>query len=215
MTQIVGIPKNISSTEIRELKSLEVDKRVIDYIVSNNLYFMPKIRHFLSEKRLTHSVSVAKLAYDIAEIHGIDRPDRYFIAGLLHDIGKEMKMDEQNRIMAELYKPYSILPKVLYHQFVGAELTKKVFGIVDEEILDAIMYHATGKKDMSMMGKVLYASDKIEPTRGFDSSDLINEMMKNIDRGFKIVLQANKEYLTDHRGDILNMLTYQCFKQYL
>ena len=68
---------------------------------------------------------------------------------------------------------------------------------------------------MCTMAKIVYAADKIEPTRGFDSSDLINSMMEDIDKGFITVLKANKDFLTENRKDINNRLTSKCFDYYL
>ena len=212
MLQIVGSPKDISSTDIRALKDLQLVKPVIDYIVTNNLYFVPRIRDFLKEKRFNHSVSVASLAYDIAKKHDLDRPDRAYIAGLLHDVGKEI---DQKPIMVEAYKEYLDLPKFAYHQFAGDYIARKEFGIVDEEILEAIRFHATGNENMCTLAKIIYAADKIEPTRGFDSKELIDAMMNDIDEGFVIVLKANKEFLEKNRGDINNRLTSKCFKCYI
>ena len=212
MKPIVGVEKDISSTDIRSLKSLELDKRVIDYIVSNNLYFVSKIRSFLSERRFNHSVSVANLAYEIAIKNNIEHPESAYIAGLLHDISKEI---DQKSIMVEHYKEYSDLPRFSYHQFASEYLAKTEFAVVDEEILEAIKFHATGKDNMCELAKIIYAADKIEPTRGFDSSDLIHAMMENVDSGFKTVLQANKEFLESNRKDINNRLTLKCFEYYL
>ena len=212
MIQIVGELKDISSTDIRSLKSLELPKPVIDYIISNNLYFVPKIRSFLKEKRFNHTVSVANLAYDIAVKHNLDNPCNVFIAGLLHDIGKEV---DQEPIMKEFYKEYMDLPKLIYHQFTGEYLAKKEFGVVDKDILEAIKYHTTGNENMCTMAKIIYAADKIEPTRGFDSKDLIYAMMEDIDKGFVTVLKANVEFFESLNKDYKNPLTSKCIKYYL
>ena len=62
---------------------------------------------------------------------------------------------------------------------------------------------------------VVYASDKIEPTRGFDSSFLINSCLKNYKQGFIDTLVDNKKYLLAHNKDIENKLTDECFEMYL
>ena len=68
---------------------------------------------------------------------------------------------------------------------------------------------------MSLLEKCIYASDKIEPTRGFDSSDLINAMKVNIEDGFIVVLKANQEYFIVKKVPYDNPLTKECFEFYL
>lgn len=212
MIEIKGSMIDVSSTDIRAFKSFKVDEKIKEYIFDNNLYFIPKIKSYLKEKRFNHSKSVGDLALKIALKHNIKDPDRAFIAGMLHDIGKET---EQDKIMKEHYKEYLDLPRFAYHQFVGELISKEDFHIEDKEILEAIKFHATGKDNMSTLAKIIYASDKIEPTRGFDSKDLIEAMMLDIDEGFITVLKANRDFLKANRGDIENRLTYNCFKYYL
>ena len=107
------------------------------------------------------------------------------------------------------------MPSFSFHQFVGAYLAENEFDIHDENILRAIKFHATGNANMDLLGKIVYAADKIEPTRPFDSSDLIDAMKQDAETGFITVLKANKEFLENHRGDINNPLTSKCFKFYL
>ena len=68
---------------------------------------------------------------------------------------------------------------------------------------------------MTAIDKVVYAADKIDPLRGYNSEALIDAMKKDIDSGFKIVLKANKEYI-EGKGKLFNdILTDQCVKEYL
>ena len=212
MLEIVGDHKQVSSTNIRIFNCFELPKPVIDYIVENNLYFVPTIHTYLKDKRFKHSVSVADLAYQIMYKHDPDNAEEAYTAGLLHDIGKEI---DQLPIMKKHYPEYLDLPKFAYHQFAGEYIAKTIFKIDNEDILEAIRNHATGNENMGKIAKVIYASDKIEPTRGFDSSEYIKAMMNDIDEGFLMVLKANKEFLENNRKDINNRLTSKCFKYYL
>lgn len=56
----------------------------------------------------------------------------------------------------------------LIHAFLGAEIAKDLFGIDDDEIYDAIFYHTVGKPDMSLLTKIIYIADAIEPLRNYD-----------------------------------------------
>ena len=87
--------------------------------------------------------------------------------------------------------------------------------IQDEEIIEAIICHATGKKDMNSFDKIIYASDKIEPSRGYDSTKLIDACMKSYEKGFLKVLKENKIYLESKGYETDNKLTKECYKEYL
>lgn len=214
MLELTGILCDASSSDIRQLKKLNAPFDVIDYIADKNLYYMHKISNLLTKERMLHSIEVAKLARLIAFSNDFDISSAY-IAGLLHDIGKNANKAEEEEIMNTQYEEFSDLPRFSYHQFVGEYYSKTIFGIEDEEILTAIKYHATGRDNMTPLGMIIYASDKIEPTRGFDSSDLIKACIKNYKDGFIEVLEANKIFLLEHNKDIENRLTKACFKQYL
>ena len=216
MQRIEGSVVDVSSSEIRELKKYDVPAEVLFYIVENNLYSgMNQISMMLTPHRFNHSKSVAKLAYEIAKANGLENPLDAYIAGLFHDIGKDLAIEKQKEIMKEHYSEYVDMPDFFYHQFVGAYLAEKLFNVKDKEILTAIEFHTTGNANMGKIAKIIYAADKIEPTRGFDSSDLISAMMKDVDEGFKTVLQANKDFLLIQGKKVDNPLTCKCFEQYL
>lgn len=205
---------DIDSTSIRNLKSIKVDPKVLRFIEDKKLYFINKISTMMSEKRLAHSISVARLAYDIAKKHEMKDADRVYIAALLHDIGKECPDSKQ--IMEKYYPEYLDLPKYAYHQFVGEHLAKEIFGVENKEMLSAIRYHCTGNEKMNEIAQIIYAADKIDPIRDYDSSSLIAAMMNNsVQEGFKIVLKANKEFLEEKEKGTQNYLTLKCFKYYL
>lgn len=216
MHKIEGLGIEVSSTDIRELKSFELPDDILFYIVEHNLYEgMVELNYILTPHRLAHSKSVAKTAYEIAKANNLENPLKAFIAGLFHDIGKDIAEDKQYEMTKKYYSEYADIPKFAYHQFAGAHLVQEMFGIKDPDIIEAIEFHSTGNENMGLLAKIIYASDKIEPTRGFDSSDLIKAMKNDAEQGFKTVLQANKDFLLSKEKDINNRLTYKCFKQYL
>ena len=205
----------VSSTKVRNLQDVDVPLAVRDYIESNGIYYMSKLRSLVSERRLLHSVSVANLAFAIAAKNKVEDYRKAYIAGLLHDCGKEMDEETTMKIMKDRFPEYASYPKWTYHQFVGAFLAETIFGIKDSAILDAICFHATGRAHMAPLSKIIYASDKIEPTRGFDSRRLMNACYRNYYVGFMAVLKANKEYLFSRGYTVDNESTKQCFDLYL
>ena len=213
MIQIDGDLTDVSSSEIRSLQNLKLAEPVMKYIEENNLYYIKEIRAHLSKNRFEHSLSVANLSYQIAKKNKLDNPEKYYVAGILHDIGKEEANAKE--IMENEFDDFMDLPKFAYHQFVGAYLATAEFGIMDKSIINAIKFHATGNENMDILAKVIYAADKIEPTRNYDSSDLIAAMMENAESGFITVLKANVDFLLEGKKDIKNRLTSKCIECYL
>ena len=214
MLAIEGKEIDVSSSDIRELKSVLLPEKVLNYIEENGLYFINKIKGYIKESRFVHSLSVAHLAYRLAKKHNMDYQKAY-IAGILHDIAKGLDKNESLNLMKKYYPDYVEIGAFAYHQFLGVKIAKEDFGVVDEDILNAIMYHTTGRKGMSSLEKLIYAVDKIDPTRDYDSSELINAMENGVDEGFLIVLKANIDFLTSKHSSINNKLTEECFNFYL
>lgn len=215
MVEIKGELVEASSTSIRELKSLDTKDEVIDYIIDNRLYFMKKIASYMSEKRLIHSISTAKLSYEIAKANHLTDAKKALIAALIHDIGKEMPMDKQKEIMKKHFNKYIDYSPVIYHQFIGAYLAEKDFDIHDKVILDAIKYHTTANSNMDEVAIIVHCADKIEPTRGFDSKDLIEGLKSSLMSGFVEVLKSNISYYNNKKIDYRNDLQMACLNQYL
>ena len=207
----------MTSTEIRNMKGLEyMNREALKYIEKHGLYYFQIIKEHISNRRLEHSISVANLAYDVALNNHLDNAIKAYVAGLLHDIGKEVLPEKAKELMEKHFKEYLDLPRFSYHQFLGSLIAKEEFE-ADKDVVEAIKYHATGKANMTVLGRIIYATDKIEPTRNFDSSELIKSCMDDWSQGFIDVLKANKEFLIEKKGSkaIENRLTLDCFKYYL
>ena len=204
---------DVSSTSIRELKYIDTPLSVLKYIEDHSLYFVNKLEAYLSHKRLKHSLSVARLSYEIAVDNHLENPGRAYIAGALHDIGKEIP-DEEAKKMVEGLDKY---PNWAYHQFVGAYLAENEFFIKDKEILEAIRVHCLGAPNMSVLSKIIYAADKIDPERGWDSKKYIELCKKDIEFGFLAVLRANYDFLEAKKKGSSNsvFVSRECFEYYL
>lgn len=174
------------------------------------------LRLLVSEKRYRHSVSVAEMCQDFLDGYLTEIPlDEVYIAGLLHDCAKRIKGKPARRAMKELFPKYADFPEWTYHQFLGAQLAKDLFGVESEKVYDAICYHATGRYPMAILGRVLYASDKIDPLRGYDSQYMIDEMNRGVNHGFMFVLEENWKYYKKQGFKPDNPLTKECMWSYL
>lgn len=126
-----------------------------------------RLEKILSEKRFFHTKGVMYTAAALAMCHGADRKQALY-AGLLHDCAKYLTGEEQIHQCRkyglpvreiELQNPY------LLHAKVGACFAQEKYGITDSEILSAITWHTTGKPEMSLLEKIVFTADYIEPAR--------------------------------------------------
>lgn len=84
------------------------------------------------------------------------------------------------------------------HSFLGAEVAKKVYNIDNDQVLDAIRYHTTGKENMSELEKIIYLADAIEPERSYPGVDELRDLAKkDIDKAILYSLSHNIIYLTN------------------
>ncbi len=205
-----------SSASVRNLADPCLEPSIRPYIEKERLYYVGRLASFLkSEHRLRHSLSVGNLAFEIAKANKLPNPIKAYVAGVFHDLGKHCPREQERAIIGEFFAPYADFPQWAFHEFTGAYLAEKEFGIDSLEILDAIKSHATGKANMSALGKIIYSADKIDPLRGYDSSWMIKECMKNYGAGFLTVLRENRDYLTKKGYRVDNPLTKECFEMYL
>ena len=184
--------KIISSEMIRNLKKLDISKKIIDYIANHKIYYIRKINKYYTYKRFKHVISVANLAYKIARKNKLKITicNKCYIAGLLHDIAKKMNLELQKKIINEKFINKINLHPNLYHQFVGAYIVQNELKINDKEIINAINCHTTGKKNMNEIDKILYCADKLDPLRKIKNSyKAINLCFKNYNVGFKNVFK--------------------------
>ena len=128
-------------------------------------------RSRLSEKRYNHTLRVADTAADLAHVHGLGE-DRARLSALIHDAAREIGPEEFLRLAGEwdlpVGEPERQSPKLL-HGPVAAELARRELGVEDEEVLEAVRAHTTGKPGMGPLALVLYVADKIEPARDYPS----------------------------------------------
>lgn len=204
----------VSSTSIRNLESLATPLSVIQYIFANQLYFVPKLKAFYQPERFQHVYSTASLAYEIA-LENHQSPEDAFLAAILHDIAKDMDEEEARALLDEYDTVNQPVEQYALHQFVGAILARQEFNIKHDGILEAIRYHTTGKAQMGPLAQIVYAADKIEPTRGYDSSALIAACKKQYHEGFLMVLKENLLHLKKKKHKITNPLVKECMAYYL
>lgn len=131
----------------------------------------------LSEKRLHHSICVAKAAVELARRWGADE-NKAYTAGMLHDIMKDTPREKQLKYMQEFGIILSDIQKKtpkIWHQMCGAAYLEHRLGIQDRDILDAVRYHTTGRAGMSLLEKVIFTADYISDDRDYDGVEELRE----------------------------------------
>ena len=106
-------------------------------------------------------------------------------------------------------------PDAVVHQYLGEYIAKTELNITDEDILSAIKYHTTGRANMSLLEKVIYIADLIEPSRRFlGVEELRKAVYNNFEKGFKICLEEIVEFLKKDGGNVFS-LTLEAAAYYL
>lgn len=140
---------------------------------------------YLKPKRMPHVLGTEQEAVRLAERYGAD-VTKARIAALLHDCTKKLDMDEQLALCKKYHIPLDELEQKtlkLLHSKTGAAIARDVFA-VDDDVYNAIMYHTTGKPDMTLLEKIIYLADYIEPTRDFPGVEALRRTVyEDLDRG--------------------------------
>ena len=123
----------------------------------------------MSDYRYKHSVNVAKEAVRLAKKYGADE-EKAAIAGILHDITKENTKEEQLQIMTDggiILDDVQKISSKLWHGISGSVYMRDKLDITDEDILNAVKYHTTGRAGMSVLEKVIFVADFTSEERDY------------------------------------------------
>ncbi len=150
----------------------------------------------LDSKRLAHTYRVAETAKKLAKLHGGDI-QKAEIAALLHDSYRSKSSEEVYNLVLELGLDEKYLNnKMLAHSKIAAAKMGEVFNIVDPDIKNAVAYHTTGRAQMSLIEKIVFLADAIEPGRDYKNVDHIREIALNdLDRACLYTLEDTVLYL--------------------
>ena len=172
----------------------------------------------LDTKRFQHTLGVAYTAVSLAMCYNSDLTEA-FIAGLLHDCAKCMSdkdkinfcKDHNLKITnIELQNPF------LLHAIVGSVLANEKYGIENQSIENAILYHTTGHPAMTLLEKIIFIADYIEPLREHDPelSEVRQIAFIDIDKCLIMILQHTLSYLKSF-GKEIDPKTEETYKYYI
>lgn len=167
--------------------------RIIEYLNKN-----------LTEKRQIHTFAVVREAKALAERYGEDI-EKAEIAALCHDLFRDVSKKAVNGYVRQLSLDQAYLNNCnLAHSKIAAIVMVRDFGIHDSDIINAVSYHTTGRAHMSLLEKILYLADAIEPNRSYPGVDEIRKIAyENLDRACLMSLNCAIQYIK-HLGIYLD-----------
>ncbi|MCI8553699.1 MAG: nicotinate (nicotinamide) nucleotide adenylyltransferase [Clostridiales bacterium] len=178
----------------QEMKAMDRDQQFIEII-----------RGRLTDRRFHHSLAVAEQAEQLARLYGAD-PKKARTAGILHDILKDARPQEQLQILHD----FGILlddvergaPK-LWHARAGAAFLEHVLGVDDRELLDAVRYHTTARAGMTPLDRVLYLADFTSADRDYPDVDVLRALvLKDEEEAMLYALDFTIRELLDKRAAV-------------
>lgn len=167
-----------------------------------------KLSKYLDEARFSHTLGVMYTCASLAMVHGYDLQAAQ-IAGLLHDSAKCIPNKKKLKICAQNDIPVTNFERehpFLLHAKLGAYIAAEKYGVTDKEVLSAITYHTTAKPEMTLLEKIVYIADYIEPAR--DKAPHLAEIRKlafqDLDECIYEILKDTLLYLDKNPDDIDN-----------
>ncbi len=213
---------DVSSTELRERLergegSALLAPAVYGYILREKLYgtaadlknlpleqLRPIALSCLDHRRIPHVLGTEQEAIHLAERWGAD-VDKARRAALLHDCTKKLNLSEQLALAERFQIPLDEMERreiKLLHAKTGAGIAEAVFG-TDEEITGAIRWHTTGRGDMTLLEKVIYLADYIEPNRDFPGvTDLRRKCYEDLDAALLLGLEMTVREMEARKAPI-------------
>ena len=175
----------------------------------------------LKENRYNHTVGVQYTSICLAMKYGYDL-ELAEVAGLLHDCAKELsgkKLIEICRENGEAISETELKSPFLLHGKAGACMARDHFGITNPMILDAIRYHTTGRPNMTLLDKIVFTADYIEPGRkkAENLKELRQMAFENLDEAVLCILEQTLKYLEACNSEIdsQTIVTRDYYKQLL
>ncbi len=177
-----------------------------------------KIEKVQDAKRFEHTLGVEYTAAALAMCHGASVEDAR-LAGLLHDCAKCFSDEKRLSVCEKKNIPITEIEgrnPFLLHAKVGAFLAKEKYGVENRDVLNAILYHTTGREGMSLLEKIIFVADYIEPGRkqAPNLPEIRRLAFQDLDKALLWILEDTLKYLKRSGGetDPMTELTWRYYK---
>jgi len=152
----------------------------------------------LSKARIAHSLGVETCAVELAGRFGADR-EKASVAGLVHDCAKELTPRQAKELGYQtgiFDDAWMLAEPKLWHAPLGAVIARRDYGVTDPEVLEAIACHTTGKPGMTVLDKIIYLADFIEPGRDFHGAEALRACAaRDLDEALIMAFDSTIRYL--------------------
>jgi predicted HD superfamily hydrolase involved in NAD metabolism len=175
---------------------------------SSAAFWAARVRQLVKPERFEHIERVAALAHDIALAHGLDA-DRAYLAGILHDVARDLPNQELLRLAPPETQADSSHPLAL-HGRAGRVILER-WGITDQDILDAVEEHVTGPRDGNLLSICVYVADVSEPGRGVND-DIRELAFLDLERAYHQSLTCKVHYLQS-KGKVVHPRTMEAYQR--
>lgn len=188
---------------------------------STDIIFMlqKKLKEVLSEKRYLHTIGVAYTASALAMCYGISHR-KALVAGLLHDCAKEYSDAELLQACNQSGLPvseYETNNPHLLHGRYGAYLAQNRYHVSDEEIVNAIRFHTTGRPNMTELEQIIFLADYLEPERTQPTVPSLDEIRKiAFQKKYKAIVLVTENTIQyfQQRKEEMDPITYDVLNYY-
>lgn len=170
------------------------------------------VKQNTGKSRFEHTLRVADLATKLAIHYDVD-VDKTWLAAILHDLEKNISLEENDMLvrMYGLDEKY-IGNQNLSHSKLAAVVSRDKLGINDEDILNAIAFHTTGRANMSMLEKIIFVADTCEEGRTYKEAAMLREKaFENIDAVCIFILEFLKESI-ENKGLVVGEDTIRALR---
>lgn len=209
--------KAVSSTRVRVLAAAGEDisplvgERVAKEVERLGLYQIDGVKQALSLQKPTrrqHSIRVAFFAAEHAAKCGVEER-KAIAAALMHDCAKNL---DENSPLLQGFTPPQRVPAPVLHQYAGAYVAKNTLGVMDEDVLNAICYHTSGRENMSALEKLIFLADMLEEGRAYKEVDELRQAFftRGLDEGLTLALLRSLEFLKE-KGQSVYPLTQKAY----
>ncbi len=185
--------------------------------LADQRFHKDQLRPYLTKSRFKHCETVAELSFQMAQHWKYPSPDNAWLAGLYHDIAKDLDETTLLQKASQLGIPLTNCEKrsmSTLHASVGALMVRHECGITDRQILGAIRWHTTGRAKMTLIEKIVYLADIVEAGKKVEHGLLIKRLAhQDINAAIRLTAKETLKHLLE-RDKWICPHSWECYNAY-